>query len=195
MGRLRALGLRSVAIFTVAVFGAQFSEPTKIIAGEKPPAVGDKAPDFELTALGGTKAKLSQLSETGPVVLVVLRGYPGYQCPLCTKQFQEFLGRADEFKATGAKVLFVYPGPSDKLQERADEFVKGKDYPEHFQILLDPDYVFTTAYGLRWDEKGETAYPATFVVDGHRVIAFASISKSHGGRAKAEEVLKALHKN
>ena len=115
------------------------------------PKVGDEAKDFELTAIGGEKVKLSKLAEKGPVVLVVLRGYPGYQCPLCTKQVGELIGKADEFKKAGAQVVFVYPGPADKLKEKADEFVKGKDYPNHFHILLDPDYAFTNAYGLRWD--------------------------------------------
>lgn len=35
-------------------------------------------------------------------------------------------------------------------------------------------------------------YPSTFVIDGKRAVTFARISKSHGGRAKAEEVLKVL---
>ncbi|MBX9579051.1 MAG: peroxiredoxin family protein [Gemmataceae bacterium] len=177
-------GLLAAVFATVAV-GAS-------AAAEKPPAVGDQAKDFELTALGGDAVKLSKLTEAGPVVLVVLRGYPGYQCPLCTRQAGEFLGKADEFKAAGAKVVLVYPGPAEKLKERAGEFVKGKDYPDHFQLLLDPDYTFTTAYGLRWDAKNETAYPATFVLDGKRAVRFAKVSTGHGDRAKVADVLKAL---
>ena len=56
------------------------------------PKVGDEAKDFELVALGGEKVKLSTLTAKGPVVLVVLRGYPGYQCPLCTRQFGQIVG-------------------------------------------------------------------------------------------------------
>ena len=156
------------------------------------PKVGGEAQDFELPVLGGEKIKLSKLTESGPVVLVVLRGHPGYQCPLCTKQFGEFLGKADEFKKAGAQVVFVYPGPADKLKERAGEFVKGTDYPTHFTVLLDPDYAFTNAYGLRWDAKNETAYPSTFVIDGNRKVAFVKVSTTHGDRAKVGDVLAVL---
>ncbi len=90
-------------------------------------------------------------------------------------------------------MLFVYPGPADKLKAHAGEFAKGKDYPEEFQFLLDPDYTFTDAYGLRWDAKAETAYPSTFVLDGKRKVTFAKVSKTHGDRAKVDEVLKALN--
>lgn len=161
---------------------------------DKAPALGDEAKDFELTSLGGESVKLSKLTEAGPVVLVVLRGYPGYQCPLCTRQVSDLIGKADEFKKAGAKVLFVYPGPADKLKEHAGEFVKGKDYPEHFQFVLDPDYSFTNAYNLRWDAKNETAYPSTFVLDKKSKITFAKVSKTHGDRAKTDDVLKALSK-
>jgi thioredoxin-dependent peroxiredoxin len=167
-------------------------DPPSPKVAEIGPKVGDEAKDFELAALGGEKVKLSKLAEGGPVVLVVLRGYPGYQCPICTKQFAEFRGKADEFKAAGAPVVFVYPGPAEKLKEHAGEFVKGKDYPAHFHFLLDPDYVFTTAYGLRWDAKNETAYPSTFVIDGKRKVAFAKVSTTHGDRAKVGDVLTKL---
>jgi peroxiredoxin len=106
----------------------------------------------------------------------------------------EFIKKGDELKKAGATVLFVYPGPADKLKEHAAEFVKGKDYPAHFTFLLDPDYALTSAYNLRWDARNETAYPSTFVLDGKRKIVFAQVSKTHGGRAKVDDVLKALAK-
>lgn len=162
--------------------------------GDLGPQVGQAAQDFELAALGGGQVKLSERTKTGPVVLVVLRGYPGYQCPACSVQFQELVRKADDFQQAHTQVLFVYPGPSEKLTERAAEFVRGKDYPDHFQILLDPDYKFTTAYGLRWDAKNETAYPATYVIDKQGKIRFATVSKTHGGRAKSGDVVKALPK-
>lgn len=162
------------------------------VAGESSPGVGAEAKEFELSAIDGEKVILSRLVESGPVVLVVLRGYPGYQCPICTKQFAEFLRTANEFDKAGATVLFVYPGPASMLKERATEFVRGKEYPHHFRILLDPDYTFTNAYGLRWDAKGETAYPASFVIDNKRQVTFAKVSKTHGGRASAADVLRAI---
>src|SRR4051794_22528197 len=103
--------------FAIAV--AALAVLTACATAADAPKVGDEARDFELPVLGGEKVKLSKLTESGPVVLVVLRGYPGYQCPLCTKQFGEFLGKADEFKKAGAQVVFVYPGPADKLKEKA----------------------------------------------------------------------------
>ena len=45
------------------------------------PSIGQKAPAFSLSTPAGQIVELGSLTQKGPVVLVVLRGYPGYQCP------------------------------------------------------------------------------------------------------------------
>jgi len=156
-----------------------------------PLQVGDAAPEFTLNTLDGKAVALKELTAKQRVVLVVLRGWPGYQCPLCTRQVNDFATKADEFKGQ-ATVLMVYPGPAEKLKEHAEEFLKNKGWPKEFVFVTDPDYTFTKAYGLRWDAPGETAYPSTFIVDQAGKIRFAKVSKDHGGRASAAEALKVL---
>ena len=158
----------------------------------QPPRVGETAPDFELEGLKGNKIKLSTLAKQGPVVLMMLRGFPGYQCPICTAQVGQFLNKAKELEKAGARVLMVYPGPSDGLKAHADEFVRGKDMPLNFYLAIDPDFSFTNQYGLRWDAQGETAYPATFVLDTERSVLFSKVSRTHGDRSSVDEVLAAL---
>ena len=167
-------------------------QPAK--AAEEPPKVGDTAADFELNALGKGKVKLSSLTKNGSVVLVVLRGFPGYQCPICTQQVRELMQRSKQFSAAKTQVVMVYPGPAEGLKQHADEFVQGKALPKPFRIVLDPDFQFTTKYALRWDAPNETAYPSTFVIDRKRKIVFAKVSKSHGDRAQADAIVKALPK-
>lgn len=159
------------------------------------PSVGEEARDFELSGIDGKKVKISSLTSKGPLVLVVLRGFPGYQCPICNKQVSGLLGSAQNFKDAKANVVLVYPGPAGDLKKHAEEFVRGKTLPENFYLVLDPDYEFTKAYDLRWDAPAETAYPSTFVIDANRKVQFAKVSKSHGDRASLDDVLKALGKN
>jgi thioredoxin-dependent peroxiredoxin len=157
--------------------------------------VGTTAPDVEFQPLVGEQTvKLSELTNTGPVVLVVLRGYPGYQCPICARQVRDLISHADKFESLGAKVVLVYPGPADDLTERAKEFLRDTELPQNFLFMIDPDYAFTRLYDLRWDAPRETAYPSTFVLDKDRVVKFRTVSTSHGGRAKTTDVLGALDK-
>jgi peroxiredoxin len=156
------------------------------------PKVGDMAPDFTLKTPGGEPVRLATLREKGPVVLIVLRGWPGYQCPICTRQVAELIGKSSEIAASRSQVVLVYPGPANGLEGHGEEFVRGKALPANFHFVVDPDYAFTKAYDLRWDAPKETAYPSTFVVDTGGRITFAKISRSHGDRAKVGDVLQAL---
>lgn len=156
------------------------------------PRVGEKAPEFTLQSPDGDRVQLSQVTSRSKVVLVMLRGYPGYQCPFCTAQVGNLLSNADQFNTAQAQVVLVYPGEAAQLDQHAREFLRDKKLPANFTFLLDPDYRFTLSYGLRWTGRGETAYPATFVLDQQRIVRFARVSKEHGGRVPAEEALKAL---
>jgi peroxiredoxin len=159
-----------------------------------PPAIGVKAPDFTLSTQQGKRIRLSERTAQAPVVLVVLRGYPGYQCPLCNLQVQDFLKNSQGFAEAKVQVILIYPGPPENLGARAAEFTVDKKLPDNFELLLDPGYEFTNLYGLRWDAPKETAYPSTFLIDQKGIVFFSKISKSHGGRTRAAELLQALSK-
>lgn len=160
------------------------------------PSIGEKAPAFSLNTPDGKAVSLLELTKKGPVVLIVLRGYPGYQCPYCVKQVHDFIENADKFSAAGTQVLLVYPGPPADLDQHAREFlVKQNPLPQNIHLVIDPDYTFTNQYGLRWDAPRETAYPSTFLIDRKGQIFFRKISKEHGDRSSAADILVELHNN
>lgn len=110
-----------------------------------PPAKGQAARDFTATAVDGKSVRLSELHADANVVLVMLRGWPGYQCPLCSRQVASFIRETEEFRKLNARLLLVYPGPERDLGEHAREFVgrvRAK-WPEGFTLVTDPDYRIT----------------------------------------------------
>jgi peroxiredoxin len=184
---LRAATVRwTASALTLGVLLATFVSAVAI------PVVGERAPDFSLTALDGSRVVLSAEVARGPVVLVVLRGFPTYQCPFCTRQFGDYLAHGRELDATGARVLFVYPGPPDGLEEHARALVAERALLPSYRLLLDPNYAFTERYGLRWNAPRETAYPSTFVIDRTGFVRFAHTSREHGDRVPVAQVLKVI---
>jgi peroxiredoxin Q/BCP len=183
---------RACAALTLFLFGAASGMAQDRPAGARRPSVGDAAPDFTLTSLTGSSVTLSRELTRGPLVLVVLRGWPGYDCPFCTKQFADYVDHAAQLSDAGLRVVFVYPGPADGLAEHARAFTAARPIPSNFTIVLDPDYTFTNRYGLRWDAPKETAYPATFLLERSGRIRFAKVSGGHGDRVTVAEVLAAF---
>ena len=158
------------------------------------PSVGDRAPDFSLRTIDGQTVRLSDAYAKSRVAVVVLRGFPGYQCPLCNRQVQDLVQNAKAFAEADVRVVLVYPGPAQDLGARAAEFVAGKNLPPNFDFVLDPDYAFTNLYGLRWDAPKETAYPSTFLIDRQGKVFFVKISRTHGGRTTAAQLLDVLRR-
>ncbi len=172
--------------------GIAFLAAGTVLAIAAPPTANAPARSFELQSTRGKTVRLSDLTAQGPVALVVLRGFPGYQCPFCTKQVHDFVQHAKEFADDGVRVVMVYPGPAQDLDQRASEFLQDKDFPAAFEMLLDPDYKFTNMYDLRWDAPRETAHPATFLIAKGGKILFAKISDSHGDRMSASALLEQI---
>jgi peroxiredoxin len=154
------------------------------------PAVGAKAPDFTLSTQTGKAVTLSSEERRHHLVLVILRGFPGYQCPYCVRQVHDFADRASDFKAKNMRVLLIYPGPPADLDQHAKGFLeKQTELPSNVVLVTDPDYKVTNLYGLRWDAPHETAYPSTFILDEKGMVVFEKISHSHGDRLSAQDAL------
>jgi thioredoxin-dependent peroxiredoxin len=185
--------LRPVIVLAYLMMAALWGGGS-LSAQAAPPKVGDKAPDFTLAQIDGRKLTLSSELGAGPVVLIVGRGWVGYQCPFCNRQFNDFVKAAKEVEAAGARVIWVYPGATEGVQDRASEFAKDRTFPPNFRFVLDPGYAFTLRYGLRWDAPNESAYPSTFVLDRQGIVRYALISKTHDGRATAADVVTELKK-
>ena len=159
------------------------------------PAVGEKAADFTLKTSEGQPVSLSDLTANSRVVLIVLRGYPGYQCPFCVRQVHDVIEHAAEFQAAKAEVLLVYPGPPAELNQHAKEFLAEQNpLPAGVHLVIDPEYSFTNLYGLRWGAPHETAHPSTFIIDGNKTVVFRKVSDGHGDRTNSAAILTELKK-
>lgn len=169
------------------------------IAEDPPPPkqleVGERALDFELPVVGRDEyLSLRDENKDGPVVVVVLRGYPGYQCPLCTQQLSSLRNRAAALAKVARRVIVVYPGEGTLLQRHSEQFIGSRSMPDPLVIVRDQDMKMVTEWGLRWDVPRETAYPATYVIDRNGRVRWLKVSDNHAGRASVEEMLHELRK-
>jgi peroxiredoxin len=166
-----------------------------LAAEPKSVAVGEIAPDFNLPVVGEDEfITLKDANKDGPIVVVILRGYPGYQCPLCSEQVGSLANRAATLAKLTKRVILVYPGEASMLDKHAEQFMSARTLPEPLLLVRDPDFKAVEAYGVRWKAPRETAYPAAFVIDKNGRVRWSKISESHAGRATTDEIVRELRK-
>jgi len=152
--------------------------------------VGDKAPAFTTTAVGGTYGegtplKLSDLKGAA----VVLYFYPKDDTPGCTTQACGIRDSWNAIKATGAALFGVSIDPA----KSHTKFIEKFDLP--FPLLADTDKSIVESYGV-WVEKSMYGKKymgterTTFVIDakGRIAAAFPKVKPAE----HADLVLKAL---
>jgi len=104
--------------------------------------VGDKAPDFTLTADDGREVGLSDFRGQQ----VVIYFYPKADTPGCTKQACAVRDIYTQIEAENAVVIGISPDDPEDLVA----FREKHDLP--FILLSDPDHEVAKAYGV-WGEK------------------------------------------
>lgn len=131
------------------------------------PAVGDKAPSFDLPTFPKGRTKLSQFKGKQNVVLYF---YPRDDTPGCTKQACGFRDEIGEFQSAETVVLGISTDPIESHEKFAAKF----SLP--FPLLSDEDHAVAEKYGT-WVEKnmyGKKSMGiqrATFLIDKSGKIA------------------------
>ena len=90
------------------------------------------------------------------------------------------------------RFVIIYPGPEDKLEARARQFLGSRKLPSPFVVVRDPRMETVSEWGLRWNKRGETAYPTTYVIGAGQRVKWSKVSRSHAGRATVQEILDAI---
>ncbi|MEM8503847.1 MAG: peroxiredoxin-like family protein [Cyanobacteria bacterium P01_D01_bin.1] len=166
--------------------------------------VGDKAPDFELSDPTGTQVKLSELLQSGPVVI---NFYRGQWCPYCNLELRAFQQLLPEFEQIDAQVIAISP-------ELPDNSLSVKEKHElAFPVLSDLGNAIARQYGLVFtlaaelrplykgfgidiaasngDDTYELPVPATYVIDTSGTIRYAYANADYTLRAEPAAVLEA----
>jgi len=164
---------------------------------------GATAPDFELPNAVGEMVRLSNLIRLGPVILSF---YRGQWCPFCNLELRALQEAMEDIESAGATLVAVSPNTPDNSMTMVEKH--GLSFP----VLSDHDNRVANQFNLVYEmtaenienyrEKGrdvaamngsdkwELPIPATYVIDGDRVIRYAFVDSNHRVRAEPAEVVR-----
>ncbi|MFP3294790.1 MAG: peroxiredoxin [Caldisphaera sp.] len=123
--------------------------------------VGEKAPDFELTANDGEKVKLSDFKGK----FVILYFYPKAMTPGCTREGLRFNELLDDIKKLNAEVLGVSSDSVEKIKKFAER------YGFKFKLLSDSNGEVINLYDVKKKYFSIlTAERTTYIIDPNGII-------------------------
>jgi peroxiredoxin Q/BCP len=149
------------------------------------PAVGAKAPTFQLPASTGETIDLADLKGQR----VVLYFYPRADTPGCTKQACGFRDAIASYRKIGVPVFGISPDPIAHVRKFAEKFHL------NFPLLADADHAVAERYGV-WGQKSMYGKKymgvsrTTFVIDADGKVAHVLEKVKPEGHD--QEVLKLL---
>jgi peroxiredoxin Q/BCP len=126
--------------------------------------VGDKAPDFDITATSGKRLKLADFIGKKNVVLYF---YPGDFTPVCTRETCGFRDAYQELASKDTEVIGVSLDSNDSHEKFAEK------YNVPFELVSDASKGLTASYqatSLLRNLLGKSAR-VTYVIDKHGKIA------------------------
>jgi thioredoxin-dependent peroxiredoxin len=126
--------------------------------------IGDPAPDFELSATGGRRYRLSDFR--GRWLIVAF--YPGDFTPVCTRQFCSYRDAADRLDELDAEVIGISPQSLDSHERFQAKY--GLTVP----LLADPEREVIRAYGVLG--PGGLVRRSIFIVDPSGIVRYRHVA-------------------
>jgi peroxiredoxin Q/BCP len=143
-------------------------------------AVGERAPDFELTGTGGRTYRLSDYAGRW----LIMAFYPGDFTPVCTRQFCSYRDGADQLDRLDAAVVGISPQSVSSHERFATE------HELTVPLLADPDREVIRAYGVLG--PAGLVRRSIFIVDPEGVVRHRHIALLGLHYDDVEELGKAL---
>ena len=188
-----------------ALYEAKIDELRASFAMEAAIGLGDRAPDFALPNAHGAMLALSDLLQSGPVVVTFYRG--GW-CPYCNIQLRAYQAALPAMTSLGAHLVAISPQLPDGSLSTAEANALtfdvlsdvGNTVARYFGLVYALPEELRAALrlnnkalpGINGDESWELPVPATYVIGRDRRVVLAAIDVDYRNRLEPEAILAAL---
>ena len=149
------------------------------VPAQRPPVVGERAPDFTLQSTSGESVTLRDFRGERAVLLAF---FPLAFTSTCTAEMCAFSEDFDQFEGSGVAILPVSVDSVPTLKE-----YKAK-YAMHTDLLSDFKREVSRAYGVLIEDRFFSTR-AYFLIDREGVVRWAHVEENPSHRRENSEIL------
>lgn len=153
--------------------------------------IGSKFPFLRFINSNGEVINIEELSAKKNILLVVLRGFAGSVCLVCSSQTIALSNSVDEFSKRNTEIILVYPGEAESIPHFVSSVQNlESEFSLPFPIVLDADLSLVTKFKI----NGSLAKPSTLLIDKDGIIRYAYVGKHPGDRPTIPSLLDIIDK-
>ncbi len=151
--------------------------------------VGTKFPLAQFVNSNGEIIHLRESLPNKKILLVILRGFAGSVCLVCSSQTIALSKNIDKFREKNTEVVLVYPGKMEAIPHFIASVQSMEEDTElPFPILLDVSLGLVNSFKI----SGSLAKPTSILIDENDIIRYAYVGKHPGDRPTIENLLQII---
>ncbi len=151
-------------------------------AQSRPPAAGERAPDFTLPSTSGKDVSLSAMLRDGNVLLAF---FPLAFTSTCTTELCAFTDDFDQFRRSGVTILPISVDSTASLREFKAKHGMTVDLASDFKRDV------SRMYGVLLEDRFYSAR-AYFLIDRDGIVRWAHVEENPGMRRENSEILERI---
>lgn len=166
---------------------------TTTAAQEKPKheLIGNKMPIVRFITSDGALLDIGDYRGQKKVLLVILRGFAGSVCLVCSSQTIALSHSIEEFKKRNTEVILVYPGEANTVPGFLEAVRNLEDgFKPPFAIALDVEFALIDEFKIR----GNLAKPTSILIDEQGTVRYAYVGDNAADRPPVQVLLDQIDK-
>lgn len=153
--------------------------------------LGKKLPVSRFIQEGGEILDLQDYEGKKNVLLIILRGFAGSICPVCSSQTFALSKNIHRFQEKETQVIVIYPGKAETVPHFLESLANlDPDFKPPFPMVMDVELSFIHRFNL----ESKLAKPTSILIDKSGLVRYAYIGKNAMDRPSIPVLLREIEK-
>lgn len=204
---MKTIKLTTIMLSILSIgFSCKAQDNLKTVNDAKGLEVGHVVENFTAIDVNNNPFSLEKGLESGPVVLIFIRGQ---WCPVCNRHMNTIQDSLKYIQEKGAQVVVISPEKPEFIEKTIEKskaeftvlYDEGQKISDYFDVTFNPDgktkMMYNTVLGAKLkeshtDDSERLPIPATFIIDKNKKIIWRQFDPDYKNRSTVKDIIEAL---
>ena len=204
---MKTIKLTTIMLSILSIgFSCKAQDNLKTVNDAKGLEVGHVVENFTAIDVNNNPFSLEKGLESGPVVLIFIRGQ---WCPVCNRHMNTIQDSLKYIQEKGAQVVVISPEKPEFIEKTIEKskaeftvlYDEGQKISDYFDVTFNPDgktkMMYNTVLGAKLkeshtDDSERLPIPATFIIGKDKKIIWRQFDPDYKKRSTVKDIIEVL---